>query len=394
MQGTYAVLEEHLAAGRLDPAEAMARHLLEQNPDDALAHVAWARIAAQRGHVDDGIKRLERLLAQNPKQPDALAYLAVLWHDKGDNERALLLGRRAVSLGARVPANDAMLGDDALARGQLDEAARFFDRAVAQNAKLAVGWLGRGRVLRAQDQLADAEDAFARAVELAPLRVDAWVNLIEVELQGGADDAAEDNLALALKAHPGNRELLAIKARIEKGKNKDDDPVERALIEIRRQIYMGELEPATRALYALVENYPGDPRTIVVEAEIAAVTGVGDVPGLINALNRLVRDRPTLWEPRAALGRLMLRNGQMQNMRMGLAHCEEAWRTSGEHPRAGLFLFEAYAVFGKRAHAVALGQRLAQGDTPEALLVRQLLIQLAPAPPEGSVPPTGAKGSA
>jgi tetratricopeptide (TPR) repeat protein len=394
MHGTYAVLEEHLSAGRLDPAEAMARHLLEQNPDDALAHVAWARIAAHRGHVDEGIKRLERLLAQNPKQPEALAYLAVLWHDKGDSERALLLGRRAVSLGARVPANDAMLGDDALSKGQLDEGLRFFDRAVAQNAKLATGWLGRGRVLRAQDQLADAEDAFARAVELAPLRVDAWVNLIEVELQGGADDAAEDNLALALKAHPGNRELLAIKARIEKGKNKDDDPVERALLTIRHQIYTGELETATRALYALVEEYPGDLRTLVVEAEITCVTGQGDIPGLINALNRMVRDRPTLWEPRAALGRLMLRHGQMQNMRMGLAHCEEAWRTSGEHPRAGLFLFEAYAVFGKRAHAVALGQRLAQGESPEAALVRQLLSQLAPSPVSGvgSTPGSGGSG--
>ena len=58
MSNAYQVLEEHLRAGRLDPAEAMARHLLESNPDDANAHVAWARIAAQRGNVDEGIKRL------------------------------------------------------------------------------------------------------------------------------------------------------------------------------------------------------------------------------------------------------------------------------------------------------------------------------------------------
>lgn len=58
---------------------------------------------------------------------------------------------------------------------------------------------------------------------------------------------------------------------------------------------------------------------------------------------------------------------------MGLAQCEEAWRTSGEHPRAGLFLFEAYAAAGKRAHALALGQKLAQGESAEAALVRALL---------------------
>ena len=381
MTSTHQVLEEHLQNGRLDPAEAMARHLLETNNEDPLAHVAWARISAARGHVDDGIKRLERLLAGNPKQPDALAWLAVLWNDKGDGERALLLARRAASLGARVPANDVMLGDDALQRGVLDEALRFYDRATAQHAKLAPAWIGRGRVMRATQQLADAEDAFARAVEVAPLRVDAWVNLIEVELEGGADEAAADNLALALKAHPGNRELLALKASEEKKKLDQNDPVERALKEIREKIYGGDTEGALRGLYTVIDEHPGDARTYVVEAEIAAVSGQGDVPALVNTLHRMVRDRPTAWEPRAALGRLMLRPGQMQNVRMGLAHIEEAWRTSGEHPRAGLFLFEAYAVVDKRALALALGQLLAKMEGPEAAVVRQLLGEVHPPVP-------------
>lgn len=381
MSSAHQVLEEHLQNVRLDPAEAMARHLLEQNSEDALAHVAWARISAMRGNVDDGIRRLERLLAGKPKQPEALAWLAVFWNEKGDAERALLLARRAVSLGARVAANDVMLGDDAIGKGVLDEALRFYDRAVAQNAKLASGWIGRGRVLRAQSQLADAEDAFARAVEVAPLRVDAWVNLIEVEIEGGAEEAAADNLALALKAHPGNRELLALKANEERKKANRDDPVEKALAEIRSKIYGGDTDAALRLLYGVIDEHPGDPRTYVVEAEIAAICGQGDIPSLMNTLTRMVRDRPTAWEPRTALGRLMLRPGPMQNVRMGLAHCEEAWRTSGEHPRAGLFLFEAYAVFEKRALALALGQKLAQGEGPEAGVVRMLLGEVHPPVP-------------
>jgi tetratricopeptide (TPR) repeat protein len=376
----HQVLEDHLQNGRLDPAEAMARHMLEANNEDALAHVAWARISAARGNLDDGIKRLERLLAGNPKQPDALAWLAVLWNDKGDQERALLLARRAASLGAKVAANDVMLGDDALQRGVLDEAQRYYDRAVQTHAKLAAGWIGRGRVMRATGQLADAEDAFARAVEVAPLKVEAWVNLIEVEIEGGADDAAADNLALALKAHPGHPELLALKRREEEKKGQND-PVEAALAEIRKQIYEGDTEGALRGLYAVIDAHPGDPRTYIVEAEIAAVSGQGDVPQLINTLTRMVRDRPTAWEPRAALGRLMLRPGPMQNVRFGLAHLEEAWRTSGEHPRAGLFLFEAYAVVDKRALALALGQHLAKAEGAEATLVRQLIGEVSPPVP-------------
>lgn len=400
MSTTQQVLEEHLRHLRLDPAEAMARHLMEQSAEDPVAHVALARVSALRGHIDDGIKRLETLLARNPKQPEALAWLAVLWNDKGDGERALLLARRAVSLGAKVADTEVMLGDDALTRGVLDEAAGFYERAAAQNVRLASAWIGRGRVFRAREELADAEDCFARAVELAPLRVDAWINLVEVELQGGADEAAADNLALALKAHPGNPQLLALKNSEESRKASSDDPVERAMAEIRGHIYAATYDPAQRACAALIEEHPSDPRTCIVEAELAAVSGIGDIPALMNMLNRLIRDRPTAWEPRAALGRLMLRPSNVQNVRVGLAHCEEAWRLSGEHPRAGLFLFEAYAVVQKRALALALGQKLAKLEGPEAQVVRQLIGEVAPPQPsQPFTPPVnvagdGPKGSA
>lgn len=380
MSSAHQVLEEHLQAGRLDPAEAMARHMLETNPNDANAHVAWARIGALRGNVDEGIRRLERLLAQQPKHPGGLAWLAVMWGDKGDGERALLLARRAVALGARVAQTDVMLGDDALVRGALDEALSYFDRAVAQNPRVAAGWVGRGRVQRALGQLAEAEDAFARAVEAAPLRLDAWVNLVEVELEGGADDAAFDNLALALRAHPGHPQLLAIKNAAEQ-KKLEADPLEGALADVRQLLVMGDADGAQRALNRISAQVGHDDRITIVEVEIAAITGRGDVPSLINSANRIVRDRPTAWEPRAALGRILLRQSALQNLRMGLAHCEEAWRTSGEHPRAGLFLFEAYAAAGKRAHALALGQKLAQGSTAEATLIRQLIGEVPhPAP--------------
>jgi Flp pilus assembly protein TadD len=370
--GSHDVLEEHLQAGRLDPAEAMARHLLEQNPMDAQAHVAYARISAARGLVDDGVLRLERLLAQNAKQPDALAWLAVFWRTKGDRERALLLARRAASLGSRVAQADGMLGDDAFERGDLVEASTYYERAVANGPKFAGGWLGRGKVWWKKGELADAEESFAKAVELDPRDFEAWLSLIDVEIEGGADDAADDNIALALKQHPGRKELVERKASQAK-KKVQDDPIEHGLMPVREALYQGNGELAVQRLDALINEYPNDIRYLIVEAEIAAVTGIGDIAFLINELTRLTRERATAWEPRAALGRLMLRPGPLQNLRAGVAHCEEAWRTSGEHARAGLFLFEGYAMLGKRPFAVALGKRIASGDSIEAGLVRALL---------------------
>ena len=370
--GNYDVLEEHLQGARLDPAEAMARHMLEQNPADATAHTAYARISAARGGVDEAILRLERLLAGNPRLPDALAWLAVFWRQKGDHDRALLLARRAASLGSKVAQADVMLGEEAVARGDVDEASAFFERAIGHGPRYARGYLGRGRVFQARAELADAEEAFAKAVELDPRDLECWLALIDVEIEGGADDAADDNIALALKQHAGHLGLVQRKKN-QSSKKIENDPIERGLGPVRQALYVGDGSGAIRLLDELATEYPNDIRYLIVEAEIASVTGQGDIAFLVNELHRLCRERATAWEPRAALGRLLLRPGPLQNLRAGVAQCEEAWRTSGEHPRAGLFLFEAYSMLGKRPFAVALGKIIANGDSIEAGLVKQLL---------------------
>jgi tetratricopeptide (TPR) repeat protein len=353
----HEVMEEHLQKGRLDPAEAMSRILLDQNPGDSEAHVAFARICAARGQLDDAITRLEHLLAQDAQQPNPLAYLAVFWGLKGDDKRALTLARRAASMGAEVAASDVMIGNDALARADLDEALLYFQRATQVRHPNAEAFVGKGRVHVKRGELAEAEDAFARAVELDPKMLAAWLALIDVEIQGGAEDAADDNIAMALKSHAGHPELLQRKAARDEAKHKND-PVEAALRPVREAIYHGDAGAAVEALDLVIEEYPDDPRYLVLEAELAATTGHGDIAYLLNELNRSVRERGNDWQLRAALGRLQLRPGPLQNIRAAMSNCEEAWRTSGEHPRAGLFLFESYAIMGKRAFAIALGKRV------------------------------------
>jgi hypothetical protein len=50
-------------------------------------------------------------------------------------------------------------------------------------------------------------------------------------------------------------------------------------------------------------------------------------------------------------------------------------------------LFEAYSIVGKRPFAIALGKRIAGGDSIEAGLVRQLLREFGVDVPAPAAPP-------
>lgn len=370
MSETYLRLEQQLEAGRLDQAESIVEHLLSHDPGDLRARVALARIDAARGELDRAALLLLDLVAAHPDEPLPLAYLAVLYEQDGEADQARRSAIRAIELGADVPAVWALLGGHMWTDGQVDHAEALFDRALEGAPQLAAAWLGKARVLRHRGLLADAEDAYIRAVEFGPQRVGAWVELIELEAGAGAEEAAAENLALALRSHPGHPDLLALSRQ---SAGRAGDAFDAQLRELRELLLKKDLPAATGALQALRGAARDEPRLPLAEAEYCIATGQGDPVPLIHALTRMVRDQPNQWEIKTLLGRLLLRAGPLLNPRLAAAHCEDAWRMSGEHPYAGLGLVEAWAAIGKRAFASALCQRLAASEGAEAAVARAIL---------------------
>jgi tetratricopeptide (TPR) repeat protein len=361
---SYPLLEGHLNAGRLDQAESVARHILGREPDDMTAHCALARLTAMHGQTARAIELLEDLVAGAPRDPLPMAWLAIVVSDQGELGRGLELARRASDLGAKVPEVDTLLGHQAWMDGDLDEALGFYEAALARHPEHAGAWHGKGRAMRDLGELVMAEDAFVHAVQYGPERIDAWYDLVKLEQDAGAHEVAAENLVLALKAHPGHPDLLALKANEQVGPG---DAMAEGYIAIRNAVYAEDVATAAQMLDRLVEDYPTDGRLAVVKAEVVmANDSRAEIPSLIHELQRLVRADAMAWEPRVALGRLLLRESPLQNTRMALAHCEEAFRLSGEHPHAGIGLVEAWAATQKMAYARALLTRLAQGSTPEA----------------------------
>ncbi len=125
-----------------------------------------------------GAERLYRaVLKQSPQQPDALHLLGVLTEQRGDRTKGVALVRQALSVQSAFP--DAhfnlarMLGD----AGDLENAKRHYDRALALKPGHARSHNGLGTIFRAQHAYSEACAAFERAIRFEPRLIEAYINL-------------------------------------------------------------------------------------------------------------------------------------------------------------------------------------------------------------------------
>lgn len=262
----------------------------------------------------------------------------------------------------------------ALENGELGAALRHFQAAGQSDPKNVDAMIGQARILAKQHRLGDAEDLYIQAVEIDAGQVQVWIELVALEFGGGADEVARENLAAALRLHPGHPELLRLRG--ENMAATSDSPGQKQLDEIRVALFEQAIARANM-LFVEMENIdPDSPLLAIAAAEIFLVSGEGRSSKHIHKLTKLTREDNTNWQALTALGRLFARKGPMRNARMAAALCEDAWRISGEESLAGLGLVEAWSSLGKNVHAHALCQRLAQGEGLNAKIAQQWLDSL------------------
>jgi len=140
------------------------------SPDRDLG-LAYA-IAAPRQKTDNfrvrATELLERATRQFPDDPDALVYLAELYRNSGQPDRALPLYRRALSLDAAQLTAAVGLGGILMERGQFDEAIRLWRGGLERNSGLE---LVRCNLALAQWKTGDISGARAtleKALSLSP----------------------------------------------------------------------------------------------------------------------------------------------------------------------------------------------------------------------------------
>jgi predicted TPR repeat methyltransferase len=151
----------------------------------------------QQGRLEPAQALYRQVLDLNPRQFDALHLLGVIARQQGDAPTAIALISQAIDIDGQQPKAHTNLGTALLDAGRADEALASHERAIALLPGYAMAWSNRGNALRRLGRLDDALLSYARALEIQPTYAEAHCNRAIVlqdqarylEALGAAEDA-------------------------------------------------------------------------------------------------------------------------------------------------------------------------------------------------------------
>lgn len=131
----------------------------------------------QAGLVAEAETLYRRILALEPRQPDAVHLLGVAAFQRGVNHQAVALVRRAITLNPMAAGYYSNLGNAQTALGQAQDAIRSYLAARLLAPFFAEAEYNLGNALVDLDRFRDSVTCFERALRLRPDYADAYANL-------------------------------------------------------------------------------------------------------------------------------------------------------------------------------------------------------------------------
>ncbi|MGE3770072.1 MAG: tetratricopeptide repeat protein [Bdellovibrionales bacterium] len=178
--------------------------------------------AHQQGDIGRAVLLYETILADNPKDIDALNLLGSLRHTQGRSEEGLNMIRQALVLDANNPPAWFNMGMIFFDHRQYKEAAAAFMEAAKRAPTRVDFWLALGRAYTEGGENNAALATFENLVTLAPQLPAAWLELAQAEERAGLFEEARTNaekaleLALAQADADARRQAFALIAAVDK----------------------------------------------------------------------------------------------------------------------------------------------------------------------------------
>lgn len=165
----------------------------------------------RNGRVADAEQGYRAVLTHDSEHADTLHYLGVLVHQKGTQDEAADLIRRAIALNPENPIYHSNLGNVLVASGQVEDAAHSFETATRLKPDFAQAHSNLGTCLHKLGRIPEAEQAARAAVQLQPELPDAQFTLGNILMsEGKATEAlACASAAIALQPDHALAQALA-----------------------------------------------------------------------------------------------------------------------------------------------------------------------------------------
>ena len=164
--------------------------------------MAGALADHQAGRLNEAEQLYLQVLRLDPEYVDALHFLGVLSHQRGNHALAVTLIGKAIARNRGVPSFHNNLGNALKAQGELDEAARAYRQAVICLPAYPDAHYNLGLTLQAQGKLQEAADSYRRSLGYRPDHPEAHNSLGNVLQSQGRLEEAVAAYRQALKYRP------------------------------------------------------------------------------------------------------------------------------------------------------------------------------------------------
>jgi putative PEP-CTERM system TPR-repeat lipoprotein len=202
-----------LYLGKSDVAKAgsIADELIARFPKSPVGHFLKGRVAYKLKNYDKAIVELQESMKFG-RSPEMYYLLGLSHYNRNEPDLALSQFRKVLELHPENIKSRLMIALILLHQKHLDDAAAEAEKAVQQDKNSAISHSILGSVLAAKGMNEEAMAEFNKATELNPRMADAYLKKGLLDIGGGREAAAENDMEVAVKVAPdviGSRMMLA-----------------------------------------------------------------------------------------------------------------------------------------------------------------------------------------
>ncbi len=241
----------------------------------------------RQGQLAQAMDSYTQVLRNDPKNPEALYYVAVVACQEGQYQQGIELAERALKVGKPEARLHNLIGKAHERLGSLADAAKSYDTAIALDPDFAEAHGNRANLVAQAGFLDDALKGFNQALALDPTAAPDWINRGALLQEMGRHVDALESYDKAVKLAPNEPAFLLNRANalVMLGRLEEADVVYEQVIVLQPKMYLAYLQKGLAAKYRgrfdearkLTEHArtlaPDEPGPRVALAEIMLLTG-------------------------------------------------------------------------------------------------------------------------